>query len=155
MGRRAQVRRDAGKRGVAKRGSRATSWAIGVLAVLTGALALSAAFARFRPQSALRMSDQPEHAIRVQVLNGSGEGGIGLRVASHLREGGFQVVEVKNADRIDYFATLVVARDEDVTPAHAVARYLGKPPVIHQEWTSGVAQVTVVLGRDRSRLRLN
>ena len=32
--------------------------------------------------------------IRVQVLNGSGEGGLGSRVASFLREGGFHVVEV-------------------------------------------------------------
>jgi hypothetical protein len=35
-----------------------------------------------------------------------------------------------------------------------VARYLGGPPVIRQAWSSDQADVTVVLGSDRSRLRL-
>jgi hypothetical protein len=93
--------------------------------------------------------------IRVQVLNGSGEVGIGARVATYLREGGFHVVEVNNADRSDYFATLVVARRTDRNGADAVARYLGSPPVIRQAWGSDIADVTVVLGSDRSRLRLD
>ena len=57
-------------------------------------------------------------------------------------------------ERDDYFATLVVARDEDPAGALAVARYLGGPPVIRQAWSSDQADVTVVLGSDRSRLRL-
>jgi hypothetical protein len=36
-----------------------------------------------------------------------------------------------------------------------VARYLGGPPVIRQAWKSDVADVTVVLGSDRSRLHLD
>src|SRR5262249_50213865 len=94
------------------------------------------------------------HVIRVQVLNGSGGGGGGSRGAADLREGGFQVVEVKNADRADYFATLVVARRGDLDPARAVSRYLGGPPIVRQAWDSDLAEVTVVLGSDRSRLRL-
>jgi hypothetical protein len=61
---------------------------------------------------------------------------------------------VRNADRDDYFATLVVARREDPAGALAVARYLGGPPVIRQAWRSDQADVTVVLGSDRSRLHL-
>jgi hypothetical protein len=93
--------------------------------------------------------------VRVQVLNGCGEGGIASRVASFLREGGFQVVDVRNADRGDYFATLVVAREEDPAAATAVARYLGGPPVVRQAWDQDLADVTVVIGSDRSRLRLD
>jgi hypothetical protein len=125
-----------------------------VLAVLVAALVLSGAYARLRPRGHLRTHGAAERVIRVQVLNGSGEEGIGTRVASYLRDGGFHVVEVGNADRFDYFATMVVARTRDPGPARAVARYLGGPPVIRQAWTSDLAEVTVVLGSDRSRLRL-
>jgi len=35
-----------------------------------------------------------------------------------------------------------------------VSRYLGGPPIVRQAWESDLAEVTVVLGSDRSRLRL-
>ena len=128
-------------------------WALTLLAVVVIGLLLSAAWARFRPTRTRTLG--PEHrVVRVQVLNGSGEGGIGSKVASYLREGGFQVVEVRNADRSDYFATMVVARRNDVSSAEAVARYLGDPPVIRQASVSELADVTLVLGSDRSRIHL-
>ncbi len=129
--------------------------AITVLAVTVLALILSWGYARFRRLPEMRTRGAAERVIRVQVLNGSGEGGIGSRVASTLRDGGFHVVEVRNADRTDYFSTLVVARRDDRAAADVVARYLGGPPVIRQAWDSDLAEVTVVIGSDRSRLRLD
>ncbi len=128
---------------------------LGVLAVLVVALALSTAYARFRPTTRFR-TDTTTHArpIRVQVLNGSGESGIAGKVATYLRDGGFQVTEVRNADRSDYFGSMVVARREDVSSAETVARFLGGTPVIRQTSSADGAEVTVVLGSDRSRLRL-
>ena len=129
-----------------------------VLLTVTSALVLaligSSIYARLKPGDRLRTYGETGQVVRVQVLNGSGEGGMGARVASALREGGFHVVEVRNADRQDYFASFVVARREDVDPAREVARYLGSPPVIRQAWTSDFAEVTVVVGSDRSRLRV-
>ena len=125
-----------------------------VLALLVLALALSWAWARFGRRHGGPARPGAAPVVRVQVLNGSSEGGVAGRLASFLREGGFHVVEVRNADRDDYFATLVVARREDPAAALAVARYLGGPPVIRQAWGSDQADVTVVLGSDRSRLRL-
>ncbi|MBI3538760.1 MAG: LytR C-terminal domain-containing protein [Candidatus Eisenbacteria bacterium] len=123
------------------------------------ALAISWAYASFWPKGdragTVTMGTPERRVIRVEVLNGSGEGGIGSRVASFLRQGGFQVTEVRNADRPDYFATMVVARRTDLSSARAVARYLGGPPVIQQTSASNVADVTVVLGSDRSRLHLD
>jgi hypothetical protein len=124
------------------------------LALVVLALVVSTVWSRVHPPAPLRTAGQEHRPIRVQVLNGSGEGGIGTRVASYLREGGFLVVEVKNAERSDYFSTLVVARRENPDAARAVARYLGGPPVIRQAWSSDLAEVTVVLGSDRSRLHL-
>jgi hypothetical protein len=94
------------------------------------------------------------HVVRVQVLNGSGEPGVGTRVAAFLREGGFQVTDVRNADRADYFATFVVARRADLSLAEEVAHYLGGPPLVRQEWSSELADVSVLVGSDRSRLTI-
>jgi hypothetical protein len=126
----------------------------GVLALVVVALLVSWAYATFWPRRAAPVAGAEHRVIRVQVWNGSGEGGIGARVAAYLREGGFHVVEVRNADRSDYFATLVVARREDLTAARLVARYLGDPPIIRQAWATEGAEVTVVLGSDRSRLHI-
>ena len=147
-------------RGAKRNGFRAATVAVYALALVVVALGGSWAYATFWPkggvESGVTTTGTPaRRVIRVQVLNGSGEGGIGSRVASFLRQGGFQVVEVRNADRPDYFATMVVARRADPSSARAVARYLGGPPVIRQAWSSDVADVTVVLGSDRSRLRLD
>ena len=125
-----------------------------LLALVVAALLLSWVWVRFGAGRARDGADRIQPLIRVQVLNGSGDGGAAGRLASTMREGGFHVVEVRNADRDDYFATLVVARRGDPSGASAVARYLGGPPVIRQAWSSDQADVTVVLGSDRSRLRL-
>ena len=147
-------------RGASKAAGGVTRVAIVALALLVVALVGSWAYATFRPadnanRDLTTVGTPARRVIRVQVLNGSGEGGIGSRVASFLRQGGFHVVEVRNADRQDYIATLVVARHADPVSARAVARYLGGPPVILQSWDSDVADVTVVLGSDRSRLHLD
>jgi hypothetical protein len=136
----------------ADRGGRIAFWA---LALVVMALGLSWGWARFHPARSSRVPSPAPHPTRVQVLNGSGEGGIASRVASYLREGGFQVVEVRNADRSDWFASVVVARRPSTETARVVARYLGGPPVIRQAWDSDLADVTVVIGSDRSRLRLD
>ena len=127
---------------------------LAALALLVAALIVSWAWARFRPTRVPSARDGAPTVVRVQVLNGSGEARVAGRLASFLREGGFRIVEVGNADRDDYFATLVVARREDPATALEVARYLGSPPVIRQACASGEADVTVVLGSDRSRVRL-
>lgn len=137
--------------------TRVAMWGLGLVVV---ALVASWGYATFWPRGGasrgtLTAGTPARRVIRVQVLNGSREGGIGSRVASFLRQGGFQVVEVRNADRSDYFATMVVARRADPASARAVARYLGGPPMIRQAWNSDVADVTVVLGSDRSQLHLD
>jgi LytR cell envelope-related transcriptional attenuator len=134
--------------------SNPTRLAIIVVGLLVTALAGSLIWSRVMPSDSDRALDAKHRVIRVQVLNGSGEGGIASRVASFLREGGFQVVDVRNADRPDYFTTMVVSRRAGLDAARAVAHDLGDLPVIRQAWESDLAEVTVVLGSDRSRLRL-
>ena len=125
-------------------------WVLGAVVV---ALAGSFLWARFAPLWGGR-AGRAAGVIRVQVLNGSGEGGVGIRVASFLREGGYHVVDIRNADQGDYFASMVVARRGDLSMAREVAHYLGGPPLIRQAWDSDLADVSVLVGRDRSRLHL-
>jgi len=139
---------------VARRRGGASRLAIAVLAVLVAALVVSWGWAMWGPATpAARRSGR--HVVRVQVLNGSGEPGIGTRVAAQLRAGGFQVTDVRNADRSDHFATFVVARRGDLSLAREVAHYLGGPPLVRQAWSSELADVSVLIGSDRSRLRIS
>jgi len=135
-------------------GRPAAGWVTAVLAVAVAVLGLSAVYGRQVPRIKMRTGGREGRVIRIQVLNGSGEGGVGSRAAAFLREGGFHVVEVGNAELSDYPATLVVARAADPAAARSVARYLGGLPVIRQVWSSDLAEVTVVLGKDSGRLKL-
>jgi hypothetical protein len=139
---------------VAERGGSAQAALIVVIALVVVALIVSSFAAGWRPNLPRALRAAGPDVVRVQVVNGCGEGGVASRVASRLRDGGFQVVEVKNAERSDYFASFVVARRDDPAAARSVATYLGGAPVIRQAWGPEPADVTVVLGSDRSRLRL-
>lgn len=124
-----------------------------VLGVLVGALIVSWGWTMFG-SGGKGSRREGKHVVRVQVLNGSGEPGVGTRVAAYLREGGFQVTDVRNADRNDYFATFIIARRSDLSLADEVSHYLGGPPLVRQEWSSELADVSVLVGSDRSRLQL-
>jgi hypothetical protein len=120
------------------------------LLVVVVALTGSTLMGRFRggPSTDPRVDDG-SIATRIEILNGSGRAGAGSHLAAALTEAGFQVVEVRNADRFDYPKTLVVARTEDLRGARRVAHLVGNARVIRQrslvDW-----DVTVVIGRDRS-----
>jgi len=104
---------------------------------------------------ALRVGPQtfsrPKQPIRIELLNGSGRAGLAGELASYLRDGGFDVLEVSNADRADYRATLVVNRTEATEPGKVVAEYLGTRHVIQQISSQEMIDVTVIVGRDARR----
>lgn len=89
--------------------------------------------------------------IRIEVVNGSGEPGAAAKLASYLRDGGFNVVLVGSGDRYDYVRTLVVDRTGNERAAAAVAAYLGPVQRVRQRARSE-ADVTIVVGRDRGRV---
>jgi hypothetical protein len=128
------------------RESKALDVAIATLFVLIAAFAVSAAL-RVGPQPI----GKPKHPIRIELLNGSGRPGLAGDLASYLRDGGFDVLEVSNADRADYRNTLVVCRTEAPEPGKIVAEYLGTRHVIQQIGTQEMIEVTVIVGRDARR----
>jgi hypothetical protein len=87
-------------------------------------------------------------AIRLVVLNGVGEPGIGEEVARILIPNGFRLMSSENANRFDYQVTKIVAASEEDIPSAERARdllgagqiLLGAQPLL--------ADVIVVVGRD-------
>jgi hypothetical protein len=88
--------------------------------------------------------------IRVEVLNGSGVSRAGLGLAEALRDHGFDVVDIRNADHPGYPGTLVLDRGTDPRFADEVARHLGVEDVIREPDSTLVLEVTVILGMDQA-----
>lgn len=86
--------------------------------------------------------------IRVEVLNGSGLDRAGIDLAEALRAKGFDVVDIRNADRKDYEQTLVLDRVGNADYAGAVAEAIGAASPVLQRNDDLLLEVTVVLGRD-------
>jgi hypothetical protein len=86
--------------------------------------------------------------IRVEVLNGSGVPRAGVVVAEALRDRGFDVVDIRNADRSDYERTIVLDRVGQPGWARAVAERLGASEPVRQRNDDLLLEVTVILGRD-------
>jgi hypothetical protein len=85
--------------------------------------------------------------IRVQVLNATETRGLGRRATRHLRDRGFDVVEIGTApaaDRRD--STLVLDRSGHPEWARLVAEVLGGAAVEARPDTSRYLDVTVLLG---------
>lgn len=130
----------------AKAGSPGLDFTIVSLFVLIAFCAVSVAL-RVGPQT----TGRPKQPIRIELLNGSGRAGLAGELASYLRDGGFDVLEVSNADRSDYRTTLVVNRTAATEPAKVVAEYLGTRHVIQQMSSQEMIDVTVIVGRDARR----
>ena len=89
-----------------------------------------------------------EEAVPVIVLNGNGIPGIGEAVAERLLPGGFRVAVSQNASDFDHPETLiVVGSPDDVGLAERVRDLLGVGSV-SVSVGSGIAPVTVVVGKD-------
>jgi hypothetical protein len=89
-----------------------------------------------------------EEAVPVIVLNGNGVPGIGEAVAERLLPGGFRIAVSQNASDFDHPKTLiVVGSPDDVGLAERVRDLLGVGSV-SVSVGSGIAPVTVVIGKD-------
>jgi hypothetical protein len=87
--------------------------------------------------------------VGVVVLNGSGVPGVGEIVASKLVPGGFRIVASGNARNFDHRVTEIVATTTAAqAQAGRVRRLLGVGTVVLGEGSSGLADITIVVGRD-------
>lgn len=135
--------------------------AIGFLSVLLLGL-LIALFTRIiYPRIFNQRSDQTTELIgsiiQLEVLNGCGELGIANNFTTHLRNNGFDVVEVGNFERFDVEKTFVISRSSSPNNARRVASALGisEKNIIREESSDFYLDVTVVLGKDYKTLNTN
>lgn len=89
-----------------------------------------------------------EEAVPVIVLNGNGVPGIGELVAERLLPGGFRIAVSDNASSFDHDETLVVVGSPDHVGLGQRVRDLLGVGSVSVSIGSGIAPVTVVVGRD-------
>jgi hypothetical protein len=83
--------------------------------------------------------------IRVQVLNATSTRGLAQRATDHLRDRGFDVVEIgNNREKMD--STLVLDRSNHPEWALRVAAAMGGARVLERPDTSRYLDVTVLIG---------
>jgi hypothetical protein len=97
------------------------------------------------------LSPDEARKIRIEVLNGSDKEGAGMIVAQFLRNRGFDVVGIGNAEAQDFEKTIVVDRvDNHLGKANPVARSLGVAPeeVVPLKNSDLLLEVSVYVGKD-------
>jgi hypothetical protein len=95
-----------------------------------------------------RFIPQPGDVIRLVVLNGVGEPGIGEDVARILIPNGYRLVSSENANRFDYKVTKIIASSEEDLPAAERARDMLGVGQILLGAQPQLSDVIVVVGRD-------
>ncbi|MGH2570989.1 MAG: LytR C-terminal domain-containing protein [bacterium] len=119
------------------------------VAVTAGGLLAAATVAWLGLRAGAAPAREGGKPIRVEVRNGSGVHRAGLGLAAELRARGFDVVDIRNADRSDYEETIVLDRVGNGEYAAKVADALGLSGWIEQRNEELLLEVTVILGRDR------
>lgn len=113
--------------------------------IFTGTGAIGPSIPVNEPNEAARLE-----AARLSVLNGAGVEGLATATSQHLQDQGLNVVEIANADRLDYQKSLVI----DYTGKPYTTRYLSEllglseSQVLSQPTPDSEVDVTVILGAD-------
>jgi LytR cell envelope-related transcriptional attenuator len=95
------------------------------------------------------LAGQAGGVVRLVVLNGNGIPGIGEAVTRALVPAGFRLVSSQNAPAFDVKTTTIVASTEEFLDEARLAReLLGVGDVYLGQQPTGVADVSVVIGRD-------
>ncbi|MGI6658465.1 MAG: LCP family protein [Dethiobacteraceae bacterium] len=90
----------------------------------------------------------PREQITVEVLNGCGITGLANQVAQILRQEGFTVTRVTNADNFAYERSQVICRTNDMEPAKEVAVLIPNAQLIKEEVSDAEVLVTVIVGKN-------
>lgn len=106
----------------------------------------------------MRTREDPEEVIkknsnlRVEVLNGCGINRLAIKVSDLLREKGFNVVKIGDAEK-NYPETVVVERsDENMTNGKYFARRIGCKNIGKDVDPALYIDVTIIIGEDYKRL---
>jgi hypothetical protein len=96
----------------------------------------------------------PEEPFQIEVLNGTGEPGVARKVTMKLRKMGIDVLLQGNAGHFDYRESVLVDRKGNPELMKKLSRRLGVKTVVTQVQERPRVDVTLIVGWDRERLRL-
>lgn len=96
-----------------------------------------------------------EERFQMEVLNGTGEPGVALKTTTKLRMMGIDVKIEGNADRFDFRESILIDRKGNPRLMKRLARRIGCSRIIEQVQERPEVDVTLVVGWDRDRLKLD
>ena len=85
---------------------------------------------------------------KIEVLNGSGVSGAAQTVADILKQYGYEVISIGNADSFDYATSQVISHNDDTEAIARVASIVNSSAVKHDQNASAKADITVIVGKD-------
>jgi len=92
---------------------------------------------------------KPLKRTKVIVLNGVGTGGLAGKVALKLIKGGYEVIDVKNANGFNYKKTLIITYSQAMQKkALAMQKLLGYGNIMLELDKQGLTDMTVIVGKD-------
>jgi len=91
--------------------------------------------------------------VRLEVLNGTGEEGLGRVVARALMSKNIDVLFIGNADAFDYPASILIARRENAE-IKTLGELIGCRHLIEQLKDDSMVDATLIIGADYRRLDL-
>ncbi|MBK8049271.1 MAG: LCP family protein [Anaerolineales bacterium] len=105
----------------------------------------------FQPTASPAVANSADAPVRVEVLNGTSQPGIGARTAQLLQEQGWTVVSVGDADRSDYAQTIVVSYGAPTDMVQKISSDLYLEPAqsaLQGLNTTAPVEMRVVVGND-------
>lgn len=87
--------------------------------------------------------------VRIIVLNGSGQPGVGKQVSDKLSPDGFVIIDVRNASSFNYKTTQIVAyKEEFLDKAKELKQMLGVGEAVYHPVSQDVAEIAIIVGHD-------
>ena len=133
-----------------KKKSRSFPWPAMAVALLVLAMVVSVVI---RWVGVERRPALPDEPFRIEVLNGSGEAGLAMRMRMELLKMGIDVLNVGDAEHYDYRESLLVDRKGNPALMKKLSRLLGVRRVIVQVQERPQVDATLIIGRDSDRLK--
>lgn len=86
--------------------------------------------------------------LNIEVLNGNRIPGIAHRVANKMKELGFNVVNIDNADHFDYQKTVLIIYSKNAKLDEYFSQLLNDVEIIHRERAPEGIDITIIVGRN-------
>ncbi|MBP8718280.1 MAG: LCP family protein [Candidatus Atribacteria bacterium] len=86
--------------------------------------------------------------LNIEVLNGNQMPGIAHRVANKMKELGFNVVNIDNADHFDYQKTVITIYRKDIKPDNYLREIFGDIEIIRKEQPNKEIDMTIIVGKN-------